>query len=271
MIGRLLHTLWLLLVGLLLLFAVLLSVARLWVPVLGEYREAAEHSLGELLEQPVSIARMDATWRGMNPVIKLRGVSIAGREQGEPVLEIGEVWVGIDIQAYLDEREFRPASIDIIGADVTLIRDPDGRLHLDGIDSGSGGDAGLSRLLSMERLAIHDSRLTFRDRQRQRAPVRFSDVTLTLQNDGSQYSVIGYAMLPPELGYRVDLQAVLQGSGNWIGGWNGRLYLKGQSVALSPEILPWLPHDTQLAGIADVRGWVDIKLGRLRSMSTGCR
>ncbi len=266
MIGRLLHTFWLLLVGLLLLFAVLLSVARLWVPVLGEYREAAEHSLGELLEQPVSIARMDATWRGMNPVIKLRGVSIAGREQGEPVLEIGEVWVGIDIQAYLDEREFRPASIDIIGADVTLIRDPDGRLHLDGIDSGSGGDAGLSRLLSMERLAIHDSRVTFRDRQRQRAPVRFSGVKLTLQNDGSQYSVIGYAMLPPELGYRVDLQAVLQGSGNWIGGWSGRLYLKGQSVALSPEILPRLPHDTQLAGIADVRGWVDIKLGRLQSV-----
>jgi uncharacterized protein (TIGR02099 family) len=266
MIGRLLHTFWLLLVGLLLLFAILLSVARLWVPVLGEYRKAAEHSLGELLDLPVSIARMDATWRGMNPVIKLRGVSIAGREPGKSLLEIGEVWVGIDIQAYLDEREFRPASIDIIGADVTLIRDPDGRLHLDGVDSGSGGGAGLSRLLSMERLAIHNSRVTFTDRQRQRAPVSFSGVKLTLHNDGSQYSLIGYAMLPPELVYRVDLQAVLQGSGDCIGGWNGRLYLKGQSVALSPEILPWLPHDTQLAGVADVRGWVDIKLGRLQSV-----
>jgi uncharacterized protein (TIGR02099 family) len=266
MIGRLLHNVWLLFVGLLLLFAVLLSVARLWVPVLGDYREAAEQTLGELLDQPVSIARMDATWRGINPVIKLRGVSIAGREQDEPLLEIGEVWIGLDIKAYLEEREPRPASIDIIGADVTLIRAADGRLYVDGIEGGSSEGTDLSRLLLMERLAIHDSRVTFSDRQRERAPVRFSDVTLTLQNESSQYSVIGYAMLPPELGYRVDIQAVLQGSGNWTGGWDGRLYLKGQSVALTPENLPLLPPDTQLAGIADVRGWMDIKLGRLQSV-----
>jgi uncharacterized protein (TIGR02099 family) len=266
MIGRLLHNVWLLFVGLLLLFAVLLSVARLWVPVLGDYREAAEQTLGELLDQPVSIARMDATWRGINPVIKLRGVSIAGREQDEPLLEIGEVWIGLDIKAYLEEREPRPASIDIIGADVTLIRAADGRLYVDGIEGGSSEGTDLSRLLLMERLAIHDSRVTFSDRQRERAPVRFSDVTLTLQNESSQYSVIGYAMLPPELGYRVDIQAVLQGSGNWAGGWDGRLYLKGQSVALTPENLPLLPPDTQLAGIADVRGWMDIKLGRLQSV-----
>ena len=48
MIGRLLHTFWLLLVGLLLLFAILLSVARLWVPVLGEYRLDAEEALSAL-------------------------------------------------------------------------------------------------------------------------------------------------------------------------------------------------------------------------------
>ncbi len=266
MIGRLLHNLWLLFVGLLLLFAVLLSVARLWVPVLGDYREDAEKALGELLDQPVSVARMDATWRGINPVIKLRGVSIAGREPGEPLLEIGEVWIGLDIRAYLEDRELRPASIDIIGADVTLIRAADGHLYVDGIESGSSDGTDLSRLLLMERLAIHDSRVTYWDRQRERAPVRFSDVTLTLQNESSQYSVIGYAMLPPELGYRVDIQAVLQGSGDWSGDWDGRLYLKGQSVALTPENLPLLPPDTQLAGIADVRGWVDIKLGRLQSV-----
>ena len=55
MIGRLIHTFWLLLVGLLMLFAVLLGIARLWVPVLGEHRAAVEQTLGDLLNQPVSI------------------------------------------------------------------------------------------------------------------------------------------------------------------------------------------------------------------------
>ena len=265
MIGRLIHTFWLLLVGLLMLFAVMLGIARLWVPVLGDYRTAAEQALGELLNQPVTIDRMDATWRGLNPVIKLRGVSLAGELPGTPLMEVDEVWVGIDIEAYLHEREIRPASIDIIGADLTVIREPDGRLYLDGIASGTGGGGGLSALLRMERLAIHDSRVIFRDLKAERAPLRFSDVTLALRNESAQYSVIGYAMLPPELGYRVDIQSVLKGSGNWIGGWNGRLYLKGQSIVLSPDNLPWLGQLSQLAGVADVRGWLDIKLGRLQS------
>ena len=266
MIGRLIHIFWLLLVGLLLLFAILLSIARLWVPVLGDYRVAAEQALGELLDQPVSINRMEATWRGLNPVIKLRGVSLAGGEADASLAGIDEVWVGIDIEAYLNEREIRPASIDIIGAEITLVREPDGSLHVDGLAGGAGDGAGLSRLLLMQRLAIHDSRVIYRDLTTDRAPVRLSDDPLTMPTERAQYSVIGNAMLPAELGYRVYIQAVLKGSGNWIGGWNGRLYIKGQSVALSPENLPRLAHDTQVAGIADVRGWVDIKLGRLQSV-----
>lgn len=265
MLGRILHSLWMLLVGLLALSAILLSVARLWVPVLGEYRLAAETALGGLLDQPVSIGRMDATWRGLNPVIKLREVSIAPRAaQGRP-LEIDEVWVGIDIQAFVHEGEIRPASIDIIGAGVTVSRGSDGQLRLQGIETGAGDGAGLSRLLQMERLAIHDSRLTFHDQASERAPLRLSDVTLTLQNEQGRYSAIGYVLLPPELGYRVDIQGMLQGGGPELAGWSGALYLKGQSLVLSAENLPGLPHQTQVAGNADVRAWLDLGGGGLHS------
>jgi uncharacterized protein (TIGR02099 family) len=263
--GRILHSLWMLLVGLLAVFAILLSMARLWVPVLGDYRVATETALGELLDQPVSITRMDATWRGLNPVIKLREVSIAPRSAEDKPLELAEVWVGIDIQAFLHEREIRPASIDIIGADVSVVRGPDGQLRIEGIEAGTGDGAGLSRLLLMERLAIHDSHVTFTDQASQRPPLRLSDVTLTLQGEQGRYSAIGYVLLPPELGYRVDIQAMLQGGGPELAGWSGRLYLKGQSLVLSAENLPGLPHHAQVAGSADVRTWLEIGDGRLRS------
>ncbi|MEN8108789.1 MAG: YhdP family protein [Pseudomonadota bacterium] len=265
MIGRLLHTFWLLFVGLLFLFAVTLTVARLWVPVLGEYRVAAEQALSELLEQPVSITRMEATWRGLNPVIKLKGVAITDDEQRNVMLGIDEVWVGIDTRAYLDERQIRPSSIDIIGANVTLIREADGNFHIDGIRGKSGDNSGLSRLLQMQRLAIHDSTVLVHDIELDHAAVRFSDVTLTLSNEDRQYSVIGYVMLPPELGYRVDVQAVLQGSGDWVGGWSGSAYLKGQSLAVTSSNLQRVSQEMDINGVADMRCWVDFEYGRLSS------
>ena len=58
---------------------------------------------------------------------------------------------------------------------------------------------------------------------------------------------------------------MLQGGGPEPADWSGKFYLKGQSLVLSTENLPGLPHQTQVAGNADVRAWLEIGGGRLRS------
>jgi uncharacterized protein (TIGR02099 family) len=264
--ARILNTLWLWFVFMLLMSALALTAARLWVPTLGEYRSDLEELVGELLDRPVSISRMDVTWRGLGPVIKLRDVVISNPEQPRQRLAVAEIWLGLDVWKYARERILQLKGIDIIGADLTVIRDENGKIYIDRLKG--KGDAGqsLAGLLEIQRLAIHDSVIIFHDRLNRREPARFSDVTFRLESTGDRHALIGYAMLPDQLGYRVDVQGLFRGAVGDIGKWSGRLYMKGQALALTNENLAPIISDVDVQGVADVRCWIDVELADLQSI-----
>jgi uncharacterized protein (TIGR02099 family) len=245
---------------------VLLTAARLWVPELGGYRSEIEKLASESLHRTVTIGRMTATWRGMNPVLKLREVAIADPARPEDRLLIKQVWIGLDISTYAYERQLRIASIDIIGADLTVIRETGGQIHIERLGGAAGGNSDMSGLLAGRRLAIHDSTVSFHDLQQGRPPLRFAGVTLRLKNSADRRTLSGYAMLPPELGYRVDIEANIKGRVERPGDWSGRFYVNGQSLSLSPDNLRYLAPGMDVHGTADVRCWIDMKDARLKSV-----
>jgi uncharacterized protein (TIGR02099 family) len=268
MLKRVLHIAWLLAVSLLLLAALVLTAVRLLVPELAAYRLDIEAAASAALGRQVSIARLEATWRDMGPVLKLKGVAISTTRGGTPQqLEIREVWVSVDVEHYLAEQELQFSGIDVIGADLTLVRDAAGRIYLDGLASDSGAAASLSGIAAMHRLSMHDSVITIHDRLSGEPARRFTDVTISISNEGYMHAITGYALLPPELGYRIDVQAELYGKGDRFQDWQGRLYLHGQSLSLEAGNVRHLPDDIAVQGVADVRLWMDINAASVTSVS----
>lgn len=267
MLKRVLHISWLLAVTLLFLAALLLTAARLLVPSLAAYRLDIEAAAGEALGRQVSIARLEATWRDMGPVLKLRDVIINTGTDDPRQLEIREIWVSIDVEHLLAEQELQLSGIDIIGANLTLVREASGRVYLDGLASDDADSSSLSALADLQRLSMHDSVITLLDRRSGEPARRFSDVTFTLSNDGYMHGVTGYALLPPELGYRVDVEAELFGRGTQPGNWQGRVYAQGQALSLDAGNARHLPDDIALEGVADVRLWMDIDATSVTSFS----
>jgi uncharacterized protein (TIGR02099 family) len=268
MLKRFFHITWLLAVTLLCLAAIVLTVVRLWIPVLGDYHRDIQTAAADALQKQVSIGRLEATWRGLSPVLKLKDVAIGG-EAGMPQRpDIREIWISIDVVHFLKERELRFSGIDIIGADLGLVRNMDGSLYLDKFSGGDGegGDA-LAKLLQLSRLSIHDSVISLHDLPSGKPPYRLSDVTMSLSNAGYTHTLAGYVMLPGELGYRIDLEAELYGRDTRFRDWQGRLYAKGQSVALPAGLARSLPETVVLQGVADVRLWADIAGARLETVS----
>ena len=267
MLKRLLHITWLLCVALLLLAAVVLTSVRLLVPELADYRLDIESAASEALGRQVSIARIEATWRDMGPVLKLKNVAIGSQQDGPQRLEIREIWVSVDVEHYLAEQELRFSGIAIIGADLTLVRDASGRLSIDGL-TGDGGDAaGLSGLADMQRLSLHESIVTINDQQTGEPPRRFTGVSFSIFNKGYLHAVTGYALLPPELGYRLDVEAELYGRGDQLRDWQGRVYVQGQSLLLDAGNARHLPQDVAVGGIADARLWMDVAAASVTSVS----
>jgi uncharacterized protein (TIGR02099 family) len=267
MTARLLHVLWLLLVVLLGLTAATLTAARLLVPLLGEYRLEAERLASETLHRQVSIERMEASWRGLNPLLKFKGVSVAGAGLQDGRLAIEQVWVGLDLLHYLLDRQIRVASVDVIGAAVDVVRDRDGQIYIDRLQGEAGNATVAPGLLDGGRFSLHKSDISFRDLRTGRPALRFSSVSLTLKNSAGLHILSGDVMLPEQLGHRLAVHAEFSGPLDRFDDWHGRLYVTGRSLSIMPEILKDIAPGIDARGNADIRCWVNFGAARLRSVS----
>ena len=267
MTARLLHTLWLLLVVLLVLTAATLTTARLLVPLLGEYRLEAERLASETLHRPVSIERMEASWRGFNPVLKFKGVSVAGAGVQDGRLAVEQVWVGLDILRYLFDRQPRVASIDVIGAAVDVVRDRDGQLYIDRLRGETANAVVAPGLLDGGRFSLHKSDITFRDLKTGRPALHFTGVSLALRNSAGLHILSGDVMLPEQLGHRLAVHAEFSGPLERFNDWHGRLYVTGRSLSIMPDVLKDVAPGIDARGSADIRCWVNFGAARLRSVS----
>ncbi len=262
MLKRLFSLLWLCLVSMLLLTALVLAAARLWVPTLSDYRNDIIAAASVALDRPVNIRRMEATWRGLSPVLKLRDVTIGGAPAAPQRLDINQIWISIDVQHFLAERELRISGVDVIGIDLTLARDDQGRVYIEELplDADPGG-AG-AHLTEMSRLTLHDASVTLRNPPGLAEPQRFHDVTLSLVNRGSWHELSGYALLPETIGERVEIGAQLYGRSPNPLDWHGVAYFRGSALVLSTLLHDQLPELLVASGSTDMRLWAKLEAGR---------
>ncbi len=266
MLKRTLHGAWLLLAAGLLLVAVLLTVARVWAPSLGDYRHAIETAVSAALQRPLTIGRVEATWRGLRPVLRLRDVVIQGVQAPQPLI-VREIQVSLDTGYFLRYRALRLAGVDIIGIALTLARDQEGRLVLKEFADRAGDDFKFDALAAMSRLSIHDAGITVVNIPDGTGTQHFSAVNVSLTNAGDDHYVTGHALLPGHLGDRIEIIAHLQGDTAHPATWHGRAYFKGQSLALSSLLAPALEQTQAVQGIADLRLWAELAALRITSVS----
>ena len=266
MLKKAFHSLWMLLVTLLVLIAMALTAARVWVPELGVYRLEIEQAASQALHKQVSIGRMEASWRGLNPVIRLKDVELIDPAGTDEAMTIREIRVTVDAEKYVSLQEIKLAGIDVIGADFTLVRDTDGSFYLEGFRPENDDSELLTELLQMS-LSVHDVNVTYVDKLTGHASRRFSSISLSLRNQGLTHTVTGHMLLPSDVGYRADVEAILYGDAARLQDWQGHFYIKGQSVALTEVMGPLLTDDQTLQGVADLRLWVNVGAAGINSVS----
>ncbi len=265
MLKKSLHFLWLLLVTSLVLVAAALTAARVWIPEARVYHDEVERTVSQLLDKQVTIGRMRATWRGINPVIRLKDVEVADPAGGHEPLVASEVRVTIDAEHYLSHQKIRLSGIDVIGADLTVLRDADGTVYLEGFRPAEDSEL-LTELLQMA-LTVHDVNVIYVDRLTGDPPQRFSSVSLSLRSEGDTHTLTGHALLPDDVGYRADVEAVLHGPPGRLQDWQGRIYVRGESIALTGVLGRLLTDDQVVEGVADLRLWLNTGADGVDSVS----
>ncbi|MGB5427603.1 MAG: DUF3971 domain-containing protein, partial [Gammaproteobacteria bacterium] len=260
------HALWTLLLVLLVLISALVAAARLWIPEVGAYRMEIEQAAGQALNKQVTIGRLQAGWRGLNPVIKLKNVELSDPAGTHEMMAVREIWLTVDAEQSLAHQQIKLAGIDVVGAEFTLVHASDGTFYLEGFRTDNDDSDMLADLLQMA-LSVHDVNITYIDEASGEPPRRFSAISLSLRNHGATHTVTGHALLPADMGYRADVEAVLYGYSSRPQDWQGQVYIKGHAVALTGVLGPVLTDDQLVEGVADLRLWLDLGEAGIESAS----
>lgn len=118
--------------GVLIVLAVLVGIARLFLPLVPDYQNEIRRFVSATTGLNVQFARVSASWPLAGPEFRFRDVEVSTRT-GSPLLAARELRVGINLWRLIMDRRLLPGRVGVTGARVQLERNRDGRFLFNGV------------------------------------------------------------------------------------------------------------------------------------------
>ena len=244
--------------------AMLIGSLRLLTPAVGYYRAELEQWASQLVQRPVRIGGLSASWQGLGPELVLSSVEIDVPGAAHNTLKLAEIRVNLAVLESLRKLTLKTRQVVLSRVSLLATRNPDGSFTIGGLDAfsgGSGSSAGLFALPS--RIRLEESEITFDDRLAGTAPQQFRNVNAQLRNAGSRHQL--EANLPFPGGGELELKADLRRDTGGAEGWRAVVYLKGREIALASLLRAGVVQGyTPAAGSLDLELWSDWSDGRFQ-------
>jgi len=238
---------------LLIVFAVLTLLARLLLPMAGDYKATVETRLGDYLSRPVSIGELRLAWRRHGPELRIEDVFVYESESRS--LSFRELRLDLDVFGSIARRTPIIDELTLVGADLTIDYEGNERFTLHGSDSvslsvdetapaassdadavdrdlaadnGAGLDV-IGWLFDARRVGLLETHLTIND-QRSGQQIELSELNVRAENVGSLHRLRVDVTLPPAVGSRLEAGIDLDGSSRRLGESSGSVFLKATDL-----------------------------------------
>jgi len=250
-------------------FAVLFLFLRYAIlPNIDYYKGDIERAASRALGNPVSIARIYASWHGVRPNLFLGDVTL--RDQaGRQALSLPSISATVSWWSVLGSVRF--TTLEITRPDLDVRRSKDGKLYVAGvlIDSTQGSDGkGADWLLSQHDIIIRDGKVRWTDEARGTPELALSQVNLLLRNRWRSHRLGLQATPPASLAAPIDVRAHFTHPPfstriSDVSMWKGELYadLKNADLAAWRRYLDYPFELSQ--GKGALRAWLSLDHARL--------
>ena len=241
----------------LILLAVLLSSARVFLASIDLFKADLEQQIRQMADLPIRIGKLEAGMRGFNPEVLLKDIQVeAGISGQQPDIVLKEIRLGFDFVDLLLTRDWLSSSrVTLVGARLSAIRSLDGHISIKGLQASEDKPLWLMR---GGRYEILDSSLTWLDMKRQAVPMHFDRFDLLLKNAyaDDKHELHLLSNLPDAYGHSLRLSAVFNGDVFQSDRLNGQLYIEGTDLQTSALLSGDLPLGLNLqSGAGDIRLW----------------
>ena len=243
---------------------------RFWVlPGVAAYKAEIAAAVSRAVGERVELGGVEAEWFGLHPRLELTDVKIFDR-RGEEALALPYVGVTIAWRSIV-AGELRFRSIVLDRPDLSIRRDPQGRLFVAGLELDASAEPDGSPadwLLKQGEIVIRDGTVEWSDEQRRAVPIRLERVDFLLRNEGRHHRFAIRAVPPPEFASALDLRGDLIGRTlGELREWNGRIYAGFDYVDLAAW-QTWIDYPFEVrGGRGALKLWLGFADQRLTELS----
>jgi uncharacterized protein (TIGR02099 family) len=269
-VARYLHgKFWLAMAWLVILFAILVTVARLGLPHidLAPYKDQIEQVVERGAKAQFTIGKVQAELRGFRLVLKFTDVSLSSEDESQPLSHAHEVRIGVELLNTLLTGRLTLGSAAVVGTRLEVEQHADGSISLQGFKADAGEeDAGkLSEvLLSQSRLQLFDSEIFLKSARPNRPPLRLSQVAVELLNGDGRHQLSIKAKVGWQERESIRVIADLHESEENPMALTGRFYFKGENLNTANRLSEWLPEGYSVdRGVVQLELWGYMKEGHL--------
>lgn len=252
------------------LIAMSIVVLRYWVlPDIGLYHDRIASSLSQAIGSPVTVGRIESSWRGLSPRLSLSDVNILDARR-QPALVLSRIDGSLSWMT-LFAAELRLSNLEIGRPELLVRRDAQGRLFIGGVElSRQGGNNDLADwLLHQSHMAVRDALIVWLDEQRNAPPLLLQHVELDIENGLFDRHRFALRALPPE-----ELSTPLDVRGDFTGdsfddpaAWRGQIFTQLDYTDVTAW-RAWLDLPGAFSrGRGALRGWLGIEGGKVSQVT----
>ncbi len=269
---RLGHGLWYTSAGLLLVLALLLLLARLWLPGLADKKAEVEQFLSERSAHTVRIDSLRPYWEGAHVALELQGLKVYPPGSDNLLLQLPETRISFAWLPLLSGK-IETDTVTLVRPDLSLQRLSDGRFKLKGFDASApteGAETGefIRWLFGQNELIVEDGTFHWIDYLGDEPALDIKHVNVRLRNSGERHRLGIGAEFPRRICGECSFIVDIHGNPLADGAWDGKIYLRAHN--LDVNALPLIAREQlplSLQGLFDVQLWSEWQLGRPRAVN----
>jgi uncharacterized protein (TIGR02099 family) len=245
--SRLYHACWYVLATIVLTAAVCVTLLRLMLPYIDNYREEIQGWISTYTGYSITVDKIEAEWQGWKPYLRLKDINVLDQGGQNTLTRLQSATISLNPATMLIRQNLSPLNITIAGPELVIVRELDGAINIAQIERGGSKEYIQDKhsvfaewLLAQRSVSIQNAKIHYVDEKHADKSLQLTGATLLFKRHWKHIQIDVSATLPQELG--TSFQLSMEAFGDiTTPQWSGQIYFNGNR--LYPAALLALIHD----------------------------
>ncbi len=227
----------------LMILALVMAMFYWGASVVERQQEVITSWMSNEIGHPIEIAEIKLSWVDISPQLELKTIKVMAKDNTSELMSLETLYLDLNLFSSLWFENYRLDEITAIGLNISIVRDSNGELYIQGLKQDNDSSAFLSDIInsanSLNSLHLKGISVDYSDQEKANLSGLYQIKKATLNHSSTNWQGHGQIFLPELLGDNIEFSAnwILNPQNTKLMTWQGTL--KTNDV-LIPSLSPYL-------------------------------